>query len=307
MKRCNSSKKPSKRRNPSSRFPPRPLHTTCIQATEAPAWRSPPASSESLRCNIITHTSPVAWQKITSADKSSASPWMAPGLAADGTIWGGEFLLAGLAGFERRAHLRAVPLPGGDAAIRHPWRMALSYLRDSLGPQSPDDVACFREVPAPQFKLVDTMLTRRVQTMQTSSCGRLFDAVAAILGMGSEVTFEGQAAIALEMAAHPGVTGRYEFDLQQSEPLVVDLRQTIATIVKEIAKEPAGGRNLRPLSQHALRCDRRGLLPHPRERRTGPRMPERRRLPKPSSVGAYGSRVAASGIWSILTRDGARE
>jgi hydrogenase maturation protein HypF len=163
------------------------------------------------------------------------------GLGADGTIWGGEFLLVSLAGFERRAHLRAVPLPGGDAAIRHPWRMALSYLRDSIGSQSPDDVACFREVPAPQFKLVDTMLTRRVQTVETSSCGRLFDAVAAILGIGSEVTFEGQAAIALEMAAHPGVTERYEFDLQQSELLVVDLRQTIATIVKEIARNQSAG------------------------------------------------------------------
>jgi hydrogenase maturation protein HypF len=159
------------------------------------------------------------------------------GLGADGTIWGGEFLVASLAGFERRAHLRSVPLPGGDAAIRHPWRMALSYLRDSLGAQIPDDIACFREVPAPQFKLVDTMLTRRLQTVQTSSCGRLFDAVAAILAMGSEVTFEGQAAIALEMAAEPGITERYGFDLQQGEPLVVDLRQTIATIVKEIAKD----------------------------------------------------------------------
>jgi hydrogenase maturation protein HypF len=163
------------------------------------------------------------------------------GFGSDGTIWGGEFLLASLASFERRAHLRAVPLPGGDAAVRHPWRMALSYIRDSLGPRGPDDIACFREVPAPQFNLVDTMLTRRVQTMQTSSCGRLFDAVAAILGIGSEVTFEGQAAIALEMAAQPGVTERYEFDLQQGEPLVVDLRQTIATIVKEIARsQPAG-------------------------------------------------------------------
>jgi hydrogenase maturation protein HypF len=158
------------------------------------------------------------------------------GLGADGTIWGGEFLLASLAGFERRAHLRAVPLSGGDAAIRHPWRMALSYLRDSLGSQSPDDIACFREVPTAQFKLVDTMLTRHVQTVQTSSCGRLFDAVAALLGMGSEVTFEGQAAIRLEMAADPGVTDRYQFDLQQDQPIVVDLRQTIAAIVQEIAR-----------------------------------------------------------------------
>jgi hydrogenase maturation protein HypF len=163
------------------------------------------------------------------------------GLGSDGTIWGGEFLVVDFAGFERRAHLRTVPLPGGDAAIRQPWRMALSYLRDSLGVQIPDDVACFRSVPAQQFKLVDTMLTRRVQTVQTSSCGRLFDAVAAILGIGSEVTFEGQAAIALEMAANPTVTDRYGFDLQEGEPMVVDLRQTMTAIVGDVAAKRSVG------------------------------------------------------------------
>jgi hydrogenase maturation protein HypF len=158
------------------------------------------------------------------------------GLGSDGTIWGGEFLVADLAGFERRAHLRTVPLPGGDAAIRHPWRMALSYLRDSLGTRIPDDLPCFRGVPASQFNLVDTIISRQIQSLQTSSCGRLFDAVAALLGLGSEVTFEGQAAIALEMAADPRVSDPYGFDLQQDEPIVVDLRQTIATIVQEIAR-----------------------------------------------------------------------
>jgi hydrogenase maturation protein HypF len=114
--------------------------------------------------------------------------------------------------------------------------MALSYLRDSLGPQIPDNIACFREVPATQFKLVDTIISRQIHSLQTSSCGRLFDAVAALSGMGPEVTFEGQAAIALEMAADHRVTDRYEVDLQQGEPIVVDLRQTIATIVQEIAR-----------------------------------------------------------------------
>jgi hydrogenase maturation protein HypF len=159
------------------------------------------------------------------------------GLGSDGTIWGGEFLVADLVGFERRAHLRAVPMPGGDAAIRQPWRMALSYLRDSLGSQMPDDLACFRVVPATQFRLVDTMLSRHIQTVQTSSCGRLFDAVAAMLGLGSEITFEGQAAIALEMAAEPSVADRYGFDLEQGESTVIDLRQTIATIVRDAIAE----------------------------------------------------------------------
>jgi hydrogenase maturation protein HypF len=155
------------------------------------------------------------------------------GLGTDGTIWGGEFLVADFAGLERRAHLRAVPLPGGDAAVRQPWRMALSYLRDA---QMPLDHACFLAISATQFKLVETMLSRKIQTVPTSSGGRLFDAVAALLGMGSEVTFEGQAAIALEMAADPGVTARYEFDIGQGEPMEVDLRQTIASIVQDLRR-----------------------------------------------------------------------
>jgi hydrogenase maturation protein HypF len=157
------------------------------------------------------------------------------GFGSDGSIWGGEFLVADFVSFERRAHLRAVPLPGGDAAIRQPWRMALSYLRDSFSYQIPDDIACFRAVPAAQFKLVNTMLARNIQTVQTSSCGRLFDAVAALLGLGSQVTFEGQAAIALETAADPEVTESYRFDLQLGETTAVDLRQTIATIVRDLA------------------------------------------------------------------------
>ncbi|WP_348268050.1 carbamoyltransferase HypF [Edaphobacter paludis] len=158
------------------------------------------------------------------------------GLGTDGTIWGGEFLVANLAGFERRGHLRTVPLPGGDAAIRQPWRMALSYLRDSFGSQIPEEIAFLKAVPGAQLNLVDTMISRHIQTVQTSSCGRLFDAVAALLGLGSEVTFEGQAAIALEMAVEPSVTDRYEYGLQQAEPIVVDLRQTVVAVVRDLAR-----------------------------------------------------------------------
>jgi hydrogenase maturation protein HypF len=161
------------------------------------------------------------------------------GLGTDGTIWGGEFLVADLAGFERRAHLRTVPLPGGDAAVRQPWRMALSYLRDSLGSQIPDSLACFHAIPAKQFELMDTILARRIHTVETSSCGRLFDAVAALLGLGSEVTFEGEAAIALESIASPEVDEHYPFDLDLREPMAIDLRQTIVTIVRDlVARRP---------------------------------------------------------------------
>jgi hydrogenase maturation protein HypF len=170
------------------------------------------------------------------------------GFGADGKIWGGEFLVADFAGFARRAHLRYVPLPGGDAAIRQPWRMALSYLRDAFGGQMTDPTALFPEVSAQQIDLVSTMLTRQIQTVETSSCGRLFDAVAAILGLASEVTFEGQAAIALETAAirageplHNSDTNHYPFDIDESatvlDPMIVDLRATIRAIAAEKARD----------------------------------------------------------------------
>ena len=113
------------------------------------------------------------------------------GFGTDGRIWGGEFLLADFTGFTRRAHLRNVLLPGGDAAVRQPWRMALSYLRDAFGQQMPTDLQLLPGIEERQVALVDTMLARQIQTVETSSCGRLFDAVAALLGLASEVTLRG--------------------------------------------------------------------------------------------------------------------
>ena len=156
------------------------------------------------------------------------------GYGLDGCIWGGEFLVANRAGFTRRAHLRYIPLPGGDAAVRQPWRMALTYLRDAFGAHIPAHLRCLESIPTVQLNLVDTMLTRRLQTVDTSSAGRLFDAVAALLGLASEVTFEGQAAIALEAAAAPEVTAAYPFDLTHSDPITVDLRPTIVAIVADL-------------------------------------------------------------------------
>jgi hydrogenase maturation protein HypF len=164
------------------------------------------------------------------------------GFGTDDKIWGGEFLIADLAGFGRRGHLRYVPLPGGDAAVRQPWRMALSYLRDAFGQQIPDTLVRFPGVKEKQIELVTAMLAKHIQTVETSSCGRLFDAIAAILGIASEVTFEGQAAIALETAAARGSErlqsnpDHYPFDIEVAEPLVLDLRATIRAIADEVAR-----------------------------------------------------------------------
>ena len=157
------------------------------------------------------------------------------GYGTDGKIWGGEFLVSDLETFNRRAHLRYLPLPGGDAAVRQPWRMALSYLRDTFGNQALSEQMHFlQSVPEKQITVVDAMIARRIQSIETSSSGRLFDAVAALVGLGSEVTFEGQAAIALESAAHPGVEDRYPFALEESEPMQLDMRPMIEEIVRDL-------------------------------------------------------------------------
>lgn len=124
------------------------------------------------------------------------------GLGYDGTVWGGEFLVGGYGGVRRAGHLRQARLPGGDAAAREPWRMALSWLFESYGS------ACFerelpllRQIPAAELPTLRLMLERGLNAPYTSSIGRLFDAVAALLGFGSINRFDGQAAMALEAAA----------------------------------------------------------------------------------------------------------
>jgi hydrogenase maturation protein HypF len=154
------------------------------------------------------------------------------GYGTDGQIWGGEFLVADYGGFERRAHLRYVPLAGGDAAVRQPWRPALAYLADTFGPAAEfPDLAIWREVPESQRRAVRSMIAHRVNTIDTSSCGRLFDAVAALIGLRQQINFEGQAAIELEMVAADGLADGYPFALERD---TVDFRPAIERIVAEV-------------------------------------------------------------------------
>jgi hydrogenase maturation protein HypF len=164
------------------------------------------------------------------------------GYGTDGKIWGGEFLIADFLGFERRAHLRYVPLPGGDAAVRHPWRMAMSYLRDTFGAKYADlDLALLRHALQPQRLLVDGMLRRGLHCVDTSSCGRLFDAVSSIVGLRHDVNFEGQAAIELEMIADPAVERAYPYVIDEGDVAQLDMRPMIEAIVGDITRAvPAG-------------------------------------------------------------------
>ena len=157
------------------------------------------------------------------------------GYGTDGQIWGGEFLVADFAGFERRAHLRYIPLPGGDAAIRQPWRVALSYLRDTFGNSIPEQALAFSPVPENERGIVETMLARRINTVQTSSCGRLFDAVASLIGLRHQVNFEGQAAIELEAIIAPNLEDRYDFEITADDVAQIDMRPMIARMVQDLA------------------------------------------------------------------------
>ncbi|HUB77426.1 MAG TPA: carbamoyltransferase HypF [Bryobacteraceae bacterium] len=159
------------------------------------------------------------------------------GYGTDGAVWGGEFLVAGYGAFQRRAHLRYVPLAGGDAAVRQPWRPALAYLMDAFGPDVPFDAA-----PAAHVRVVRRMIATGVNAVPTSSCGRLFDAVASIAGLRQEVNFEGQAAIELEMSAEDGCEERYPFGIDGNGPWELDFRATIESIVHDVHAGAARGR-----------------------------------------------------------------
>src|SRR5208337_4411662 len=123
------------------------------------------------------------------------------GYGTDGHIWGGEVLIAGYEAFERAAHFEYVPLPGGAAAIREPWRMAVSYLARHFGREFLKlDIPFVRQLDRPKVDLLLRMMEQGVNSPLTSSCGRLFDAVAALVGIRQKVNYEAQAAIELEMA-----------------------------------------------------------------------------------------------------------
>jgi hydrogenase maturation protein HypF len=116
------------------------------------------------------------------------------GYGTDGTVWGGELLVGGLSGYERAAHLRAVRMPGGERAIRQPWRMALAWLVELHG----DDVApppALADIDPATWRAVVRMVSTATSAPLTTSMGRLFDGVAALCGVRSEVSYEGQAAI----------------------------------------------------------------------------------------------------------------
>ncbi|MFH1350075.1 MAG: carbamoyltransferase HypF [Pseudomonadota bacterium] len=160
------------------------------------------------------------------------------GFGTDGQIWGGEVLIGDLVSFKRAAHLDYAPLPGGDAAARFPWRTALSYIYKIY------DEALYN-LPIPFIENLDhhdaslilQMIRKRVNCPMTSSCGRLFDGVSALIGLRDKVAYEGQAAIELEMCQNLTEKGKYPWGIEERDrQLILLTSEVIHGVVEDIKK-----------------------------------------------------------------------
>ncbi|MEE4609172.1 MAG: carbamoyltransferase HypF [Desulfobacteraceae bacterium] len=157
------------------------------------------------------------------------------GYGADGAVWGGEVLVTRAGGFTRAAHLAYVPMPGGAAAIREPWRMAAAHLEDAFGDGWQRlDLPLFAATPVAKLDLAARMARSGVNAPPTSSLGRLFDAVAALCGLNAQVRYEGQAAMELEMAADPQAPGRYPYEVAPGAVLTVRTAPMIRAVAADL-------------------------------------------------------------------------
>ena len=163
---------------------------------------------------------------------------------SDGVVWGGEFLVASLDGFRRAGHMRPIALPGGEVAIRQPWRVGFAALLDAQATFAP-----LEDVKPGQREIVQRMIERRITTPFATSAGRWFDAIAAIAGIVREISYYGQAAIELEATAADGAHAPYPFAIvptlgggpmaafvQRQGPFVIDMRPVVRAIAHDVVR-----------------------------------------------------------------------
>lgn len=159
------------------------------------------------------------------------------GYGRDGGLWGGEVLIARLDSFERAAHLAYTPMPGGAAAIKEPWRMAVAYLYGAYGKDFVNRRLPFLDkLNASKRNIMVEMMEKGINSPRTSSLGRFFDGIAAILGIRSHVAFEGQAAMELEMLAETSANDIYEYAWSSEEPIQIDVRPIVTGVVGDIER-----------------------------------------------------------------------
>jgi hydrogenase maturation protein HypF len=256
---------------------PRTLVADMHPGYQSRRWAERRAESGDLCLDVVQHhhahlAAVMAEHGLGRSEKVVGICFDGTGYGADGTVWGGEVLLGGYAEAQRISHLRYVPLPGGDGAVRKPYRMALSHLRAAGLHWEPDLAPVRHATEAGDLEALERQLERGAGCVATSSIGRLFDAVSALVGVCEVTTYEAQAAIELEAAAErpvapPGTTGLsrdtrrpYRFavgesdfsaapvlsaivdDIRRSSPLEeisFDFHEAVAHLVAEVAATAA--------------------------------------------------------------------
>jgi hydrogenase maturation protein HypF len=178
------------------------------------------------------------------------------GFGLDGNIWGGEFFTGNIKGFKRRAHLRYVPMPGGESAVKEPRRMALSYLYSIYA----SNLANLTRLDKKSIKLIAQIIDKKINSPLTSSMGRLFDAVSSIAGICDVAEYEGQAAVELEKAINKAqgsrlkAQGKYKFKYKDDgDMLIIDWGDVIKGVVKDVKARK--DKSLISLRFHNAVCD----------------------------------------------------
>src|SRR3989304_5722132 len=166
------------------------------------------------------------------------------GYGTDGNLWGAEFLTADIEGFTRVGHFKYIPLPGGEVAVKEPWRIAVSLIKDVVGDETIpylQSIGFIEKYGDKKISDILKIIDNRQFSPLSSGAGRLFDAISALMGVCDKNTFEGEAAIALEAITRPGIVDDYPVDIQLRNPLEVDFSQTVLKIIGDLAKGESKG------------------------------------------------------------------
>ncbi|MDP3260118.1 MAG: carbamoyltransferase HypF, partial [Thermodesulfovibrionales bacterium] len=161
------------------------------------------------------------------------------GYGTDGNLWGSEFLIADIDDFKRAGHFKYIPLPGGETAIREPWRVAVSYIRYITGDEVInylESIGFIKKYGSDRINAILGIIDNRDFSPLSSSAGRLFDAVSAILGICDTNTFEGEAAMALESYTIDNIDEDYPADIGLKDRIEIDFCLTLFRLIRDAAK-----------------------------------------------------------------------
>jgi hydrogenase maturation protein HypF len=161
------------------------------------------------------------------------------GYGTDGNLWGGEFLIADIEGFKRAGHFKYIPLPGGEVAVKEPWRIAISFIKEVAGDKTIPylkNIGFIDRYGDKRIQDILKIIDNRQFSPLSSGAGRLFDAVSALMGVCNKNTFEGEAAIALEAITRPGILDDYPVDIKLRDPVEIDFSQTVLKIIEDLTK-----------------------------------------------------------------------